>query len=97
MWSEACHQVCWFWGLFEKDMGADQYQGLPVPYPQLHVWSYKLIHGLGLWLPLLGMGVHERGQIAYQGWLPWAPSLGTSQQKAQDTLRSAASYLLGCH
>ena len=45
---------------------------LHVPGPGQPVWSYTAIHGL--YLPLLGLGVHGKDQAAHQDLL-W-PALG---------------------
>ena len=34
---------------------------LPVSGPEQPVWSYKVIHSL--WLPLLGLSVHEKTKL----------------------------------
>ena len=48
-------------GPLRRESGAGQCQTLPVTGYGRPVWSYKVIHSL--WLPLLGLGVHEKDQV----------------------------------
>ena len=73
--------VCRFWAFWEG-LRADRCQTLPVTSPGIPVRSYKVIHGW--WLPLLGLGLHRRGQAVYQGQLHQYWAWGRSAKGLQD-------------
>ena len=70
----------------------DQCQILPVTGPGQPIWNYNMIHSL--WLPLLGLGVWGKDQVAHHCWPLSAPVPGACPQKSHGTPRLASAYLL---